>query len=67
MKSDSEIWRCASLLVDQYGEMALNGAAIRADQLAREGDREGRFMWLKVTRAVEELLSDEIPKGASVH
>jgi hypothetical protein len=67
MKSNSEIWRCASLLVDQYGEMALNGAAIKADQLAREGDQEGRFMWLKVTRAVEELLSDEVPEGASVH
>lgn len=67
MKSNNEIWRCASLLVDQYGEMALNGAAIKADQLAREGDQEGRFMWLKVTRAVEELLSDEVPEGTSVH
>lgn len=67
MKSNNEIWRCASLLVDQYGEMALNGAAIKADQLAREGDQKGRFMWLKVTRAVEELLSDEIPHDVSVH
>jgi len=47
--------------------MAVNGAAIKADQLAKEGDQEGRFMWLKVTRAVEELLSDEVPDGSSVH
>jgi len=67
MKSNSEIWRCASLLVDQYGEMALNGAAIKADQLAQQGDQEGRFMWLKVTRAVEALLSEEVPEGTSVH
>lgn len=67
MKSNSDIWRCASLLVDQYGEMALNGAVIKADEMARHGDREGRFIWLKVTRAVEELLSEEIPDGAALH
>ena len=67
MKSNSQIWRCASLLVDQYGEMALNGAAIKADTLARDGDIEGRFIWLKVTRAVEQLLSEEVPKGMTCH
>ena len=67
MKCNSEIWRCASLLVDQYGEMALNGAAIKADQLGNEGDQKSCFIWLEVTRAVEELLSDRIPEGARVH
>lgn len=67
MKSNAEIWRCASLLVDQYGEMARNGAAIKADELAREGDQEGRFIWLKVTRAVEELLSEDVPDGTTRH
>lgn len=67
MKSGAEIWRCASLLIDQYGEMALNGAAIKADELAREGNQEGRFVWLEVSRAVEELLSEDIPKGTTRH
>ena len=67
MKSNAQIWRCASLLVDQYGEMARNGAAIKADELARDGDKEGRFVWLKVTRAVEELLSEDVPHGATRH
>ncbi len=67
MKCNSEIWRCASLLVDQYGEMALNGAAIKADQLGNAGDQKSRFIWLEVTRAVEELLSDRVPEGARVH
>jgi len=67
MKSNSQIWRCASLLVDQYGDMALNGAAIKADTLARNGDEEGRSIWLKVTRAVEELLSEDVPRGVTRH
>ncbi|NQV48509.1 MAG: hypothetical protein HQ504_12125 [Rhodospirillaceae bacterium] len=67
MTSNSEIWRCASLLVEKYGDMALNGAAIKADELARAGDNEGRFVWLEVTRAVEELLSQTPPENATLH
>lgn len=67
MISNPQIWRCASLLVDKYGEMALNGAAIKADALARDGDDEGCFVWLKVTRAVEELLSNDVPEGITRH
>jgi len=67
MTSTAEIWRCASLLVEKYGEMALNGAALKADELERKGDREGRVLWLKVTEAVEQLLSEEIPSNATRH
>jgi len=67
MASKSEIWRCAGLLVESYGEMALNGAAIKADALARMGDIEGRTVWLEVTRAVEELLNEEVPAGTMRH
>ncbi len=67
MKADAEIWRCASLLIDHYGDMALNGAAIKADELARDGDPEGSGLWLRVTRAVEVLLSEETPDNATLH
>lgn len=67
MTTNSEIWRCASLLVEKYGEMARNGAAIKADELAQRGDSEGRFIWLKVTRAVEELLDDQVPDNVTRH
>jgi len=67
MTSTTEIWRCASLLVEKYGEMALNGAALKADELERKGDREGRQLWLKVTEAVEQLLSEEIPSNTTRH
>jgi hypothetical protein len=67
MTTNSEIWRCASLLVEKYGEMARNGAAIKADELAQRGDSEGRFIWLKVTRAVEELLDEQVPENVTRH
>ena len=67
MASNTEIWRCASLLVENYGDMARNGAAIKADALAREGDAEGGYTWLLVTRAVEELLSEDVPGHATRH
>ena len=67
MASNSEIWRCASLLVENYGDMARNGAAIKADELAEVGDAEGRYTWLLVTRAVEELLSEDVPGHATRH
>ena len=67
MTTNTEIWRCASLLVEKYGQMARNGAAIKADELAQRGDTEGRFVWLKVTRAVEELLDEQVPVTATRH
>ncbi len=67
MTETAEIWRCASLLVEKYGEMALNGAALRADELQRKGDRQGRALWLKVAEAVEVLLNEEVPENATRH
>ena len=67
MTSNAEIWKCASLLIEKYGEMALNGAALKADELERKGDREGRVLWLKVTEAVEQLLSEDVPANVTRH
>lgn len=67
MTSSAEIWKCASLLVNNYGDMALNGAVLKADELHRTGDHQGRILWLKVTEAVEQLLSQEIPENATRH
>ena len=55
------------MLVEKYGEMALNGAALKADELERKGDREGRSLWLRVTEAVELLLSEEVPENVTRH
>ncbi len=67
MATDSDIRRTASLLVEQYGEMAPAGAKIKADHLDANGDRAGNRVWLRVARATEELLSEERPPASTVH
>ncbi len=55
MTSDLDIYRSAKLLIDQHGEDAPIFAAMQADKLAEAGDREGRRVWLRVIRAIQEL------------
>ncbi len=40
---------------------------MRADELAADGDMDGRAVWLRIVKAVEELLSEERPGDAEVH
>ena len=47
--------RSAKLLIDQHGDDAPIFAAMQADKLAEAGDREGRRVWLRVIKAIEEL------------
>ena len=67
MSIQPEILRTASLLVDEYGEMAVVGAFIRADQLSAQGDTRGCERWLRVARATEDLLSQNRPLHTTVH
>lgn len=67
MGTQSEIFRAANLLVEQYGDMAPIGACIRADQLLDRGDSDGRQVWLRIARAAEDLLSQEAPDNAVLH
>ncbi len=55
MASDLDIYRSAKLLIDQHGEDAPIYAAMQADKRAEAGDLEGRRVWLRVLKAVEEL------------
>ena len=38
---------------------------MRADELVADGDREGRAVWLKIVKAVEELLLTLVLRSAS--
>ena len=67
MSIQPEILRTASLLVDVYGEMAVVGAFIRADQLSAQGDTRGYERWLRVARATEGLLSQSRSLNTTVH
>lgn len=40
---------------------------MRADELMETGDIEGRAVWLRIVKAVEELMSEERPGDAEVH
>ncbi len=67
MTSDLDIYRSANELIKQHGDAADIEAAMRADELAADGDMEGRAVWLRILKAIEELLSEERPEGAKVH
>ncbi len=68
MATASEIYRTANLLIETYGEMAPVGAAIKVDQCQLAGDTSGQTVWLRVARAVDELMEDEtIPDGAVIN
>ncbi len=40
---------------------------MRADELMEAGDMEGEAVWLRIVKAIEELLSEERPEGEKVH
>ncbi len=61
MATDSEIYRAANLMIQEFGEMAPIGAQVKADQMH---DRAAKSVWLRVVRATEELLSDAPGKTA---
>ena len=67
MVDDLDIYRSANELIEQHGEDAPIEAALRADELAADGDMDGRAVWLRIVKAIEELLSEERPDDAEVH
>ena len=67
MTSDLDIYRSANELIKQFGDAADIEAAMRADERLAAGDMEGEAVWLRIVKAVEELLSEERPKGEKVH
>ena len=67
MTSDLDIYRSANELIKQHGEAADIEAAMRADARLAAGDMEGEAVWLRIMKAIEELLSEERPEDAEVH
>ncbi len=67
MTSDLDIYRSANELIKQHGDAADIEAAMRADERLAAGDTEGEAVWLRIMKAVDELLSEERPEGEKVH
>ncbi len=67
MTSDIDNYRSASELIKQHGEAADIEAAKRADERLAAGDMEGEAVWIRIVKAIDELLSEERPDDAEVH
>ena len=67
MVDDLNIYRAANELIEQHGEDAPLHAAMRANELMETGDMDGRAVWLRIVKAIEELRSKERPGDAEVH
>ena len=66
--SGLDIFRTASLLIEQHGEEAAIHAAMRADELLDSGDIEGQAVWKRIFRAIVELQDQGPPgDGEAVH
>ncbi len=66
MTSDLDIYRSANELIKQHGEAADIEAAMRADERLAAGDMEGKAVWLRIVKAIEELRQRE-PGDRAVH
>ena len=55
MVDEIDIWRAATILVDEFGEEAVGRAAARALELKGNGDVEGEEVWGRVMDAILEL------------
>ena len=68
MQMTPDIYRTANLLIQTYGEMAAVGAAIKADQCLQSGDDDGRSIWLRIARCVEELMDEQsVPENSVIN
>ncbi len=67
MTSDLDIYRSANELIKQFGDAADIEAAMRADPCLAAGDMEGEAVWLRIVKAIEELLAKERPEGEKAH
>ena len=59
MPSEIDIYHSAKLLIVQHGEDAPIFAAQQADRCLEAGDLDGKAVWVRVIRAIEELQQRE--------
>ena len=67
MTTDLDVFRSAKVLVNKHGTGAVLEAATRAQTMLNNGDLDGRWLWLRVMRAVEVLLQTRPGDGEKVH
>ncbi len=66
--SDLDVYRAAHLLIERHGDDAADiEAAMKAVACLAAGDMEGEAVWIRIVKAIEELLSKERPDDAELH
>ena len=63
ISSELDIYRSAQALVREHGADAPIHAAMMADKMLERGDLDGRAIWKRILKAIDELLSDKSPGG----
>jgi hypothetical protein len=59
--SNVDIYRAATMLIEQHGAEALGEAAKMIDAMLDHGDPEGREVWRRIREAIVQL--QELPTG----
>ncbi len=67
MTQDTDIYASANELIKQHGTDAPIHAAMRADEMLDAGDLDGLAVWKRILKAVDELLAEKVPDGATVN
>ncbi len=67
MLSDLEIYRAAQATISRYGDEAALHSAQRADELLAAGDMDGRAVWHRIERSIDELRRTAPGDGEGVH
>jgi hypothetical protein len=55
MIPDIDIWRCAALMMNNYGDEAAKEAAIMADDFLSKGNIQAQRVWMRIAKAIDEL------------
>jgi hypothetical protein len=66
MSLRQDIYCAAHVLIAVYGEDAAVDAALRANELAAAGDREGAALWRQIVIAIDDLIAGERPQQGAM-
>jgi hypothetical protein len=56
-----DIWRATTLMLNRYGDKALEQSETRAHEISANGDHDGADTWRRITSAVEQLANSTPP------
>ena len=61
MIPELDIWRAAALMLNFYGDKALEQSSARANELTGDGDHDAADTWHRITTAVAQVANTTPP------